>query len=81
MDFALLLPNGWGVSWDMNRNGNQNGTRDWLEVVQHAKAIGFEWGGGWTSFKDYPHLQMSFGLSLTELRTGKKSLRLRPWRR
>lgn len=72
VDFALLLPNGSSVSWDMNRDGNQNGTRDWLEVVQHAKAIGFEWGGDWTSFKDYPHLQMSFGLSLAELRTGKK---------
>ncbi|MEK3717662.1 M15 family metallopeptidase [Paenibacillus sp. FSL R7-0333] len=72
VDFALLLPDGSSVSWDMSRDGNQNGTRDWLEVVQHAKAIGFEWGGDWTSFKDYPHLQMSFGLSLAELRTGKK---------
>ncbi|MEK4849750.1 M15 family metallopeptidase [Paenibacillus sp. FSL H7-0756] len=72
VDFALLLPNGSSVSWDMSRDGNQNGTRDWMEVVQHAKAIGFEWGGDWTSFKDYPHLQMRFGLSLAELRTGKK---------
>lgn len=72
VDFALLLPNGWGVSWDMNRDGNRNGSRDWLEVVQHAKTIGFEWGGDWTSFKDYPHMQMSFGLSLAELRAGRK---------
>ncbi|QUL54361.1 M15 family metallopeptidase [Paenibacillus tritici] len=72
VDFALLLPNGSSVSWDMNRDGDYDGTADWLEVVQQAKAIGFEWGGDWTSFKDYPHFQMSFGLRLADLRTGKK---------
>lgn len=72
VDFALLLPNGSSVSWDMTRDGDQDGTPDWREVVQQAKAIGFEWGGDWTSFKDYPHLQMSFGLRLADLRTGKK---------
>ncbi|WP_274528646.1 M15 family metallopeptidase, partial [Paenibacillus piscarius] len=72
VDFALLLPNGSSVSWDMTRDGDQDGTPDWREVVQLAKAIGFEWGGDWTSFKDYPHLQMSFGLRLADLRAGKK---------
>lgn len=76
VDFALLLPDGSSVSWDMARDGDQDGTPDWREVVQQAKAIGFEWGGDWTSFKDYPHLQMSFGLRLADLRAG-KSLRLR----
>lgn len=72
VDFALLLPDGSSVSWDMARDGDQDGTPDWREVVQQAKAIGFEWGGDWTSFKDYPHLQMSFGLRLADLRAGKK---------
>ncbi|MGG1365132.1 peptidoglycan-binding protein [Priestia megaterium] len=30
-----------------------------------------EWGGDWTSLKDYPHFQYTFGLSLSELRSGK----------
>ncbi|OMF98169.1 M15 family metallopeptidase [Paenibacillus sp. FSL R7-0337] len=72
VDFALLLPDASNVSWDMKRNGNKDGEVDWLEVVQEAKALGFEWGGDWTSFKDYPHLQMSFGLGLAELRAGKR---------
>ncbi|MEK4853904.1 M15 family metallopeptidase [Paenibacillus sp. FSL H7-0756] len=72
IDFALLLPNGTGVSWDMNRDGDKDGEADWAEVIKEAKALGFEWGGDWTSFKDYPHLHMSFGLSLANLRTGKK---------
>jgi peptidoglycan L-alanyl-D-glutamate endopeptidase CwlK len=31
-----------------------------------------EWGGDWKSLKDYPHFQYTFGLSLSELRSGKK---------
>lgn len=72
VDFALLLPNGSSVSWDMFRDGNNNLIADWQEVVQEAKVLGFEWGGEWASFKDYPHFQMTFGLTLTQLRAGTK---------
>lgn len=70
IDFALLLPNGSSVSWNMARDGDKDQTTDWLEVVQQAKRLGFEWGGDWTSLKDYPHFQMSFGLTLSKLRAG-----------
>lgn len=70
VDFALLLQDGGSVSWDMKRDGNTNRKADWQEVVEEAKRLGFEWGGDWTSFKDYPHLQMTFGLSLAQLRSG-----------
>jgi peptidoglycan L-alanyl-D-glutamate endopeptidase CwlK len=50
VDFALMLPNGTSVSWDMKRDGNDNRTADWQEVIQEAKKLGFEWGGDWTSF-------------------------------
>ncbi|OMD55437.1 MULTISPECIES: M15 family metallopeptidase [Paenibacillus] len=72
VDFALLLPNGSSVSWDMCRDGNNNQIADWQEVVKEAKGLGFEWGGDWTSFKDYPHFQMAFGLTLTQFRAGTK---------
>ncbi|OMC99922.1 M15 family metallopeptidase [Paenibacillus sp. FSL R5-0636] len=72
VDFALLLPNGSSVSWDMNRDYNENNIKDWIEVVEEAKKLGFDWGGDWTSFKDYPHFQMVFGLTLTQLRAGIK---------
>ncbi|HEY4431876.1 MAG TPA: M15 family metallopeptidase [Paenibacillus sp.] len=72
VDFALLLPNGSSVSWDMRLDRNNNQIADWQEVVKEAKALGFEWGGDWTSFKDYPHFQMAFGLTLTQLRAGGK---------
>ncbi|MEK5415268.1 M15 family metallopeptidase [Paenibacillus sp. FSL L8-0708] len=72
VDFALLLPNGSSVSWDMSLDYNGNNIKDWIEVVEEAKKLGFEWGGDWTTFKDYPHFQMVFGLTLTQLRAGSK---------
>lgn len=71
IDFALKTNRG-DVVWDTTRDGNGNGKADWMEVVSIAKDLGFEWGGDWSSFKDYPHLQMDFGLSIRELQYGKR---------
>jgi peptidoglycan L-alanyl-D-glutamate endopeptidase CwlK len=30
-------------------------------VVDYFKSKGYEWGGDWKSFKDYPHFQKAFG--------------------
>lgn len=57
IDFALQKKDG-SIIWDMEYDGNQNGKSDWLEVVEIAKKLGFEWGGDWKRFKDYPHLEM-----------------------
>lgn len=57
IDFALQKKDG-SIIWDMEYDGNQNGKSDWLEVVEIAKTLGFEWGGDWKRFKDYPHLEM-----------------------
>jgi peptidoglycan LD-endopeptidase CwlK len=71
IDFAIKTPSE-NVIWDMQYDGNQNGKPDWDEVVELAKALGFEWGGDWAQFKDYPHLQMNFGLTLSDLQNGKR---------
>jgi peptidoglycan LD-endopeptidase CwlK len=70
IDFALLDTKG-KASWDMTYDGNDNSLADWMEVVNLAKELGFQWGGDWQGFKDYPHLQMDFGYSLRELQRGK----------
>ncbi|MED0737618.1 M15 family metallopeptidase [Aneurinibacillus thermoaerophilus] len=75
LDFALYTPDGKQVVWDMNTDFNQNHQKDWMEVVQMFKARGFEWGGDWRSFKDYPHVQMTFGFSIAQLRAGKRPAR------
>jgi peptidoglycan L-alanyl-D-glutamate endopeptidase CwlK len=72
IDFALLLPDGKQVSWDLKRDGDGDKVADWTEVVQEAKALGFEWGGDFVSIKDAPHFQMAFGLTTSQLRAGTK---------
>ncbi|MEK8215487.1 M15 family metallopeptidase [Paenibacillus sp. FSL L8-0463] len=72
IDFVLLLPDGKQVSWDLKRDGDCDKTADWMEVVQEAKALGFEWGGDFVSIKDAPHFQMTFGLKTAQLRAGKE---------
>nr|WP_295971239.1 M15 family metallopeptidase [uncultured Bacillus sp.] len=69
VDFALQTSEG-DVIWDMEYDGNGNSMADWTEVVSMAKELGFEWGGDWAQFKDYPHLQMDFGLTISDLQRG-----------
>lgn len=69
VDFAIKTSSG-DVVWDMKYDGNRNGTADWLEVVNIAKSLGFVWGGDWSDFPDYSHLQMDFGYSLKKLQKG-----------
>ncbi|MEH7095309.1 M15 family metallopeptidase [Neobacillus vireti] len=71
IDFALETPSG-DVIWDREYDRNENGVADWTEVVQMAKALGFDWGGDWKGFKDYPHLEMNFGLTIADLQNGER---------
>ncbi|PFN99615.1 peptidase M15 [Bacillus sp. AFS076308] len=71
IDFALETPSG-DVVWDREYDRNGNAKADWAEVVKMAKALGFEWGGDWKGFKDYPHLEMNFGLTIADLQNGER---------
>ena len=71
IDFAIKTASG-NVVWDMEYDQNENGKADWNEVVKIAKSLGFQWGGDWKHFKDYPHLQMDFGLTIAELQIGER---------
>jgi peptidoglycan LD-endopeptidase CwlK len=64
VDYFLTSENGSKAIWTVNS--------DWKRVAAIAKSLGFSWGGDWTSFKDYPHLEMTGGLSTAQLRAGKR---------
>lgn len=68
VDFAIEADG--EVIWDVTYDGNDNGMSDWEEVAEIAKDLGFEWGGDWEEFKDYPHLQMDFDTSIRDLQRG-----------
>lgn len=66
IDFAILIDkDGNGtydeLSWDIKKDNDKDGIADWLEVVKIFEAAGWEWGGRWSSLKDYPHVQKTFG--------------------
>jgi peptidoglycan L-alanyl-D-glutamate endopeptidase CwlK len=60
LDFCLLKPNG-KASWDIKADFNKDIEADWMQIVNAYKRNGWEWGGDWVKFKDYPHLQYTFG--------------------
>ena len=64
-DFCLLR-NGKAISWNREEDLDGDGQKDWSEVVNLFILTGFDWGGNWTSFPDYPHIQKLFGLTLSK---------------
>lgn len=66
LDFCVLTPQG-KVSWDKDADFNADAVSDWLQVVEMYKARGWEWGGDWKNFKDYPHLQKVFNQPIGNL--------------
>jgi hypothetical protein len=72
IDFAIIYDkdgNGtWEeLSWDINKDGNKDGKKDWNDVIAAFEAKGWESGSKWRTFKDYPHLQRTFGYTVKQL--------------
>lgn len=71
IDFCLVDPTGKKATWDNKADFDKDGQADWMEVVAEAKKLGFEWGGDFKTFVDYPHFQMLGGLTEKAIRAGK----------
>lgn len=67
-DFCLIVKGGKYASWEYLKDFDGDKTPDWMEFVNLFKSAGYEWGGDWKKFKDRPHLQKTFGKSISELR-------------
>lgn len=71
-DFAIMYDkDGNGsfetLSWDVNYDFDKDGKKDWMEVVNVFKSLGFAWGGDFTTIEDDPHIEKVFGYSWREL--------------
>lgn len=54
-------PDKVGVQWSWANS------RDYLRIGEFVQQIDkLEWGGFWKSLKDYPHVEMTLGLTLAE---------------
>jgi peptidoglycan L-alanyl-D-glutamate endopeptidase CwlK len=71
-DIAITSPSGKDIIWNSKSDWNSDGANDWSQVGKLADDIGLEWGGNWSSMPDPPHFQNRFGLTLAELKSGKK---------
>lgn len=47
------------------------GGKLWAKVGQLGKKCGLEWAGDWTSFREFPHFQLTGGLTLLDLMKAK----------
>lgn len=47
-------------------------TRTFKHLGELGESVGLEWAGRWKTFKEMAHLQATGGLSLAQLRAGKK---------
>jgi len=58
----------YGLAFDIVEIKNKKASWkiDWDRIIPKAKKLGFEWGGDFRSFKDKPHFQKTFGLSIAE---------------
>lgn len=57
------------ASWEDTVDFDKDGKADWLEIVAVFKKYGWSWGGDWSSFKDKPHFEKSFGYNISQLLT------------
>lgn len=64
VDYFLVSDDGNTALWTVNNK--------WRRVAAIGKQLGFAWGGDWASFRDYPHLEMTGGLSTAQLRAGSR---------
>lgn len=63
IDYFLTTWDGATATWTVNKN--------WRRVAEIGKSLGFSWGGEW-GWKDYPHLELTGGLSWRDLKAGKR---------
>jgi|SRR5688572_8799534 len=59
------------ISWDTLKDFDKDGESDWMEVVDIFEEAGYTWGGRFTSIKDAPHFEKTFGYTWKQLYTKK----------
>jgi peptidoglycan LD-endopeptidase CwlK len=79
-DWVLLDDTGTKAIWDKGADFNKNQQADWYEVAGLTKGIpGLESGAYWSSKPDVPHCQITFGLTVHDLKSGKRPQGWREW--
>jgi peptidoglycan LD-endopeptidase CwlK len=79
-DWVLLDPTGTKAVYEKDADFNANKQRDWYEVAGLTRNIpGLESGAFWSSKPDLPHCQMTFGLTVFDLKKGRRPQGWQEW--
>ena len=62
----VLIQDGKAI-WNRGEDFDGDKIPDWMEVVKIFRKFGWEWGGDFVTFKDYPHFQKAFGYTCKQL--------------
>lgn len=54
VDICLII-DGKIASWDTAKDWDNDRIADWHECVKVFAKYGWDWGGNWKTFKDFPH--------------------------
>lgn len=72
LGFDIVLTDGLGdIHWDTKVDINEGGGADYLEIGPIGEDLGLLWGGRFKN-RDYVHFEWTGGLTLAELRAGKR---------
>ena len=63
----IVLIDRINASWNISVDYDGDGKADWMEVVEIFKNNGWTWGGGFKTFKDFPHFEKTFGYNWRDL--------------
>lgn len=69
--FDIVVLKDGTATWDTKADVNDDHIFDYIQIGRLGESIGLEWGGNWR-FVDIPHFQKTYGLSIDELRSGKR---------
>jgi peptidoglycan LD-endopeptidase CwlK len=67
--FDVAVKDKGTLNWHTGVDVNDNDITDYEEIGTIGQILGLEWGGAW-KFSDFPHFQLTYGLTLKELRDG-----------
>lgn len=75
-NMKLVGPHGFGLAYDIvpvvDGKAQWNNNSLWQIAGEEGKKLGLTWGGDWKSIVDKPHFEYTGGLSVEELRAGKR---------